>query len=192
MGSLFLLLASGTTPVEWFDYVKFRLSVTSGSAGYSTVSTPDASLGKYMATSLIVDLLNPNLFDPVSKEEATDGKIEYRCLFVHNTHTTETMMNTKVWIGSQISGGADISIGVDPAGITDEDSSSAQAAEIADEGTAPVGVTFSSPYSYNAGLDIGEVGPGQCFAVWVRRKVPAGASARATDGALIYAGVSIT
>ncbi len=168
--------------------MEFRLSTKAGSAGDSTASTAAGSLGKYMSTRVIVDGALGNLFRPATGLEATAGHTDYRCLFVLNEHATDAQDNVKVWIGSQVVGGADIAIGLDPAGVTAEDSSSAQAAEIATEAVAPTGVTFSTPTTIGVGLNTGTVQAGECFAVWIRRRVPAGAFANSADGALILVG----
>ncbi len=69
---------------------------------------------------------------------------------------------------------------MDPAGVGDGVNSGV-ATTIADEGEAPAGVTFSHPTDYESGLVIGDLGPGQCQAIWIRRTVNAGAAATASN-----------
>jgi hypothetical protein len=165
--------------------IEFRLSTTSGSAGNSTAQAdPDASLGKYMSTTAIVDATLGNLFDNVSGAENAASDVEYRCLFVYNTHATLTLEGAACWISSEVSGGASVAIGLDPAGNVADDSASDQAATIADESSAPAGVSFSAPTSFGAGLSVGDLGPGECRAIWVRRTA-ANTSALNNDGATI-------
>ncbi len=166
--------------------MEFRLSTKAGSAGDSTASTAAASLGKYMSTSRLQGGALGNLFDEATGQEATDGSIDYRCFFALND--TAAPFTGVAWIASQVAGGADVSIGLDPAGVTAENSASAQAAEIADELTAPAGVTFSVPTTEAVGLVIGTLAAGECAAIWVKRRVPAGAHARARDGATLVVG----
>ncbi len=50
---------------------------------------------------------------------------------------------------------------------------------IANEGTEPSGSpTWSAVYSFATGLSIGTLAPGEFYGVWVRRKIPAGCSAK--------------
>lgn len=62
-----------------------------------------------------------------------------------------------------------VAIGLDTNTASAVTSGSAQAVEIADEGTAPSGVSFSSPLTKNDGLSLGNLPAGQCRAVWIRR-----------------------
>ncbi len=82
--------------------VKFRLATTAGSAGNSTAqATPSNSLGKYMSTTDLVDLTLNNLYDDVSGDENAAGTVEYRCLFVYNSHGTLTYQSPKAWLSGQ-------------------------------------------------------------------------------------------
>lgn len=146
--------------------LEYRYSVTTGSAGDSTAGTGAGSLGKYMSTTEVV---GADLFDDISGAENAAEDVEYRCVFVTNTHASLTAQSAKVWLSSETAGGADVAIGLDPVGVVAGDSESDQAATAADEGTAPGGVSFSSPTTEGAALDIGDVEPGECVAVWWRR-----------------------
>lgn len=164
--------------------LKLRLSTASGAAGNTLASTPAASLGKYISTTDLVDNSLGNLFAAITGTQAAEGRTVYRCLFVLNNHVSETWANVKVWLVSQLSGGGDIALGLDPAGVTAKGSAPAQAATIASETAAPAGVTFSAPASVGAGLSVGSVAAGSCFAIWFRLKVPTGAGAVSADQAI--------
>lgn len=110
-----------------------------------------------------------NIFDDISSGENAALDDEYRCLFVVNTNTTYSLQNTKLWLQSESVGAPTHELGVDPAAASDLDSASAQAAEIADEDTAPAGVSFSRPLTRETALSLGTIGPGQCKAFWVKR-----------------------
>ena len=166
--------------------LQVRLSTAAGAAGDATASTPAGSLGKYISTSLLADANLHNLFDAVTGAEAAAGMTDYRCLFVLNNHATETLLATSIWIESQTPEGADVFIGLDPAGITPKGQAGAQAATIASEGAAPAGVTFSGPTSGGTALSVGDVPAGSCFAVWLRRRVAAGAKAMASDSLKLH------
>lgn len=162
------------------DIVK-RLSTTAGSAGDSGAGTPAGSLGKYVSQTAITDATVGNLFDDVSGAEAAAGMTDYRCFFVLNNHATLTLQGATIAVQSQTSGGGDITIALDNIAPSAKGSSSAQAAQIANETTAPTGVG-----SFGAGpLTIGDLAPGQVKAIWVKRVVTAGASALNPDGVVL-------
>lgn len=148
-----------------------RLSIKTGSAGDAAAQPdPNQSLGKYMSTTDMVDATPNNLFDNVSGDENAAGAVDYRCVFAYNNHATLTLYGAKVWLVSQVTGGADAAIAVDNIAASAHNSAAAQAAQIANETTAPTGVgAFSAPTSKATGLDLGDLGPQQCRAVWVRR-----------------------
>jgi len=139
-----------------------------------------------MSTSS-VDLGVPanSMFDNVDGQEASDGDVEYRCIFILNDHATITFIAPYVWLETEVAGGADISIGLDPAGVVPRGQASAQAAEIATEDDAPAGVSFSAPTSKGTGLSVSNIPPDYCQAVWVRRTVDPGTAAKAGDGVTI-------
>ncbi len=138
-------------------------------AGDTTAGSASASLGDQISTTQITDASLHNLFDAVTGAENAASDVEYRCLFFHNNHASLTWTDVVVWVSSQISGGAVLAIGLDPVGVTAKGSGSAQAATIANESTAPSGVSFSTPTTKGAGLVVGDVAPAEVFAVWVRR-----------------------
>lgn len=165
--------------------IAVRLSTTAGSAGNTTASTPAASLGKYVSTTELVSATLNNLFPDVTIAEATSGITRYRCVFICNLHASQTWRGVQVWVMSQTPGGADIAIGVDPAGAVPMGQSAAQAEQIASETTAPAGVTFSAPASQADAVTIGDIPAGHCIAVWVRARVTAGIEAVNLDSAVL-------
>ena len=156
--------------------IKFLLSGGSGN------TNPNASLGGVRSTTEIVDNTIQNLFDNVTGSESAAGDTEYRCFYVKNGHGTITWETVVKWIEAQVSGGANVEIGLDPAGNGDG-SATGVATTIADEQTAPTGVTFSAPTTKATGLSIGNLTAGQMRAVWVKRIVPAATPGQAADGA---------
>jgi hypothetical protein len=165
--------------------IKFKLSTKSGSAGNSLTSTPAASLGKYISTTEITDATLNNLFDDVSGDENAASNVEYRCIFIHNSHATLTMENTVAWVSSEVSGGAAVAIGVDSIAASAIGGASAQADDIADEDTAPDAVgAFSTPTSKGTALSLGNIAPGYCKALWIKRSA-ANSAALDNDGATI-------
>jgi len=168
--------------------VLFKLSTLAGSAGDSTASTPAASLGKYVSTSQWVSGTNA-LFDNVSGDENAASVVDYRCFFVHNNHASLTLENAVVYLSAEVAGGANVALAVDNIAATAKGSTSAQAAQIASETTAPSSVgAFSSPTTKAAGLALGSIGPGQVRAVWVRRSAANSAAINADGFTVAVAG----
>lgn len=150
--------------------ILFKYSTKEGTAGNTTAGTAAGSLGKYISTTTITSAQLNNLFDDVSGDENAAHDVEYRCIFVHNNHATLTLESAVAWISAEVSGGASAAIAIDNLAASAIGSSSAQAASIADEGTAPTGVgTFSSPTTKATGLAVGNIAAGYCRAIWVKR-----------------------
>lgn len=158
--------------------ILYRYSVAAA-AGDTTAGSANASLGDQVATNGPTTAVANNVFDDVSPAEASAGATDYRCLFALNNHATLTLIGAALSISSQTAGGATITIGLDPAGITAKGLGSAQAATIANEAAAPVGVSFSA-----GPLTIGDMAPGQVQAFWMKRVTPPGATVLA-DGAVL-------
>jgi hypothetical protein len=157
--------------------IKIRYSVTSGSAGNSTAGTAAGSLGKYMSTTDVTSPPNA-YFDDVSSAEASAGMTDYRCVFVYNSHSTDSALNVKVDIISEVAGGGTTTIALDNIAASSAGSASAQAAQVASETTAPTGVgTFGTTQ-----LSVGTLAAGQCKAVWLKRTVAASTAAITGDG----------
>lgn len=127
-----------------------------------------------MSTTGLVNGVLQNLFANVPLAERTAGSEKFRCFYLRNSHTLETLENAVVYISPNTSSpGTEVFIGVDPAGIDGE------AATIADEDTPPSGVTFihsPPPEDQGTGLPLGDLAPGEVIAVWVRRVVNPGTS----------------
>lgn len=113
------------------------------------------------------------VFDTVSSSEAAAGDTEYRCIYVVNSHGSLTLQNAKVWIQANTPGAdteVEIGLGTTAVGTGNEQT-------IADESTAPSGVTFSAAASEGAALSIGDIPAGSHKAIWFKRTVNAAAAA---------------
>ena len=154
-------------------------------SGGSSNSDPNASLGGVMSTTTTVtDNTTHNLFDQVSGTESAAGDTEYRGVYVLNNHGSLTSQNTHVYISSQTSSGdtsAEIALPGEGLNATIE--------TIANENTAPSGETFSSPSTYAAGLDMGNIPNGQRYGLWVKRIVNASAAAVNDDTMTLSVGL---
>lgn len=153
--------------------IQLRLS------GGAANSNPNASLGGAKSTTQMGTGLH-NLFDIVNDGETTSGDTEYRCIYIHNAHATLTMQSARVWISSNTpSTDTQAEIGLGTAAINGTEQT------VADESTAPTGVTFGLVATEGAALTIGDIPPGQHKAVWIKRVVAEGAAAYNDDQAAI-------
>ena len=142
--------------------LKYRLS------GGAANADPTLALGGAVSS---VDA-SASIFDNVLSAEASAGDIEYRCIYIKNNHGTLTALTPKIWI--QVNTPAtdttvDIGLGTSAINGTEQ--------TVANENTAPAGVTFSAPANLAAGIALSDLAPGATRAVWVRRTVTAGAVA---------------
>lgn len=141
------------------------------SGGAENTSAAASLGGVRSATTVTQDAL----FDDVSGAEATAGHTDYRCIYVRN-EDADTLSDCFVWISSNTaSEDTAITIGLDLAG------KNGTADTIATETTAPdPEVTFSAAASKGAGLDVGDLGQNDYYAIWIKRVV--GSSAAAVTG----------
>lgn len=141
--------------------IVYRLS------GGAANSDQNASLGGAKSSTAA----SASIYDDVTSAEASSGDTEYRCIYVHNNHGTLTYLGSKVWIQTNTpSADTDVAIGLGTSAVNGTEQT------VADENTAPSGVTFSAPTSFAGGLSIGDIPAGQHKAVWIRRTINAGAA----------------
>lgn len=165
--------------------ILFKYSIKTGSAGNSTASAASTSLGKYISTTAWAGGAANDLFDDISGAENAASTIDYRCIFIHNNNGANTFQNSVVYLSAETAGGASIAVATDNVAASAIGSASAQAAEIANETTAPTGVSaFSSPTTSGTGLSLGNIPVAQCKAFWVRRTA-ANTAALSNDGVTI-------
>jgi hypothetical protein len=147
----------------------FRLS------GGSANSNANASLGGAKSSTAVSTGVDA-LFDAVSAAEALAGRVEYRCIYLHNANGSDTMTAARVWVSANTPlAGTTLEIGVGTAAVNGTEQT------VASETTAPSGVSFSAPASAAAGLALGDIPAGQHKSVWLRRTVSAGAGNSAND-----------
>lgn len=151
------------------------MSVASGDintyhSGGSGNSDPNASLGGAKSTTQWAGAVKNDLFDNVSSAESASGDTEYRAIYVQNDNGTDTLLDARVFISSNTTS-SDDTLAIAMA----DEAINATIETIANEGTAPVGPSFSSPTDYSGGLKIGDLTAGQYRGLWVRRVVSAAA-----------------
>lgn len=156
--------------------IQKRYSVAAA-VGDTAAGTASTSLGDQISTTQITDDSFGNVFPNTPSDEATAGVVRYRCIFILNNHDSLTLVDPNVSIQSQISGGATVALGVDPTEASDKGSGTAQALTIANETTAPPGVSFGT-----GPTPLGDLGPSQTRAIWLRETVPPGATPPAPGG----------
>lgn len=142
--------------------IKYRLS------GGSSNTDPTASLGGVKSTTDA----STNLLDTVSSAEAAAGDVEYRCEYIHNAHATLTLEAAKVWVQANTpSADTTIEIGLGTSAVN------ATEQTIANESTAPSGVTFVAAVNEAGAVALGDIPAGQHRAIWIKRTVTAAAAA---------------
>lgn len=142
--------------------IQYRLS---GGAGNTS---PAASLGGAKSTTAV----GASIFDDVSSAEAVAGDAEYRCIYVHNAHASLTLVGAVLWIPSNTpSASTTVDVGVGTSAVNGTETA------VADENTAPGGVTFAAAATQGSGVALGDIPAGQSKAVWLRRTISAGAAA---------------
>lgn len=166
--------------------ILLKRSVKTGAAGNATAQAdPNASLGKYVSTTAWAGGSLNDLYDDVSGAENAGSVVDYRCIFVHNSNANNALQNAVVYLSSEVAGGASIALASDNIAASALGSAAAQAAEIANETTAPTGVSaFSSPTTPGAGVALGSIPAGQVKAFWIRRTA-ANTAALSNDGVTI-------
>lgn len=163
--------------------VLLKYSDSSATAGDASAGSVATSLGKYISTTVVPDDTDGNVIPDTTGAENAADNVDYCCLFVHNNHPTLTYRNARVWIAADIAGGSLTAIAVDPTAISAVGSTTPQAVSVANKNTAPAGVgPFTSPLTAASALVLGDIGPGQVKAFWVRRTAT-NSGAVAEDGA---------
>ena len=149
-------------------------------SGGASNSVGNASIGGAISSVELSSGTLHDLFDKVTGDESAAGDIEYRCIYIKNTHGTLTLESALLWISANTpSADTTIDIGLSAQGLT------ATATAVANESTAPAGVSFSAPASKAAGLAVGDLAAAAYVGVWIRRTVTAGAAAYNSDTATL-------
>lgn len=80
-------------------------------SGGSANVNPSLSLGGDPSAQPILGVTN-NMFEDVSQELATEGYTDYRCFYVFNNNSLDSMFEAVAYIKSQIALGSSVQIGV--------------------------------------------------------------------------------
>jgi len=145
-------------------------------------ATNTLSLGGSISSNTIPDNVANNIFDDVTGDEASTGDTEYRAIAVKDTNSSYDMLNAKVYITGYTRAGS----GYDTISFALEKVTGTTIQLVADESTAPNTVRFTTPVGVanwtvegapSATLSYGTLTAGNWFGLWLRRQVPAGATA---------------
>lgn len=149
--------------------------------GTGTSSNPGGSLGG-ASTSYVVATTIEKLFGVVTPEEALAGSVKYRAIDVKNDNGSDTLYSAYLWISTETtSPNTTVAIAYDSVGTQ----------SIANETTAPTGVTFSTPLSKATGVLLGDMTPTDRRRIWLKRTVTAGVAKTTDSGSLTVGGGTI-
>lgn len=133
-------------------------------------TSPAASIGGAMGTGTgaVITTSNTtlnNLFDNISKAENFAGTVDYRCVYIHNDTSTPGALFANGALYKSGSSLATFQFGMEAAKNT-------AASTIANETTAPTGITFvtatsSSPLALMTSSNT--LNPGDYIGVWIKR-----------------------
>lgn len=158
--------------------LEFRLS------GGENNLAPNGSLGGQRSNTVITDAVLENIFDNITRNEALQGRTEYRCIYIYNTGaghlsgvTVEITTNPPL---------TQLSTGLDPAGKGDGRTNGV-ATTIATEDTTPTNVKFfgedilssDGPFKIVV-LPIGLLFSGEGVPIWLKRVTETGQSQEIT------------
>lgn len=115
----------------------------------------------------ITDASLHNLFDEVSGTESLNGSVEHRCIYVKNSHASDTYQALKVFIETNTaSDESTIEIALGDSVVDGEEGT------IDDEAAIPsISDNFAAPSDSDSGKLIGNLDPGEHKAIWIRRTI---------------------
>jgi len=145
--------------------IEFRLT------GGASNNDPDVSLGGVMSSHTLSETPMNNLFDNVLPEEADNGDTEYRAIDLYNSGDAAATAIEMYMSSETTSTDTHLEFGTNN---TPHDGSD-QGDTIADESTAPSGITFDHHLTGNR-LSLTDIPAGQAIRVWISRVVAEGAA----------------
>lgn len=149
----------------------YRLLTPQGGSVHVSIDSASLPGANADGTYTLSNVMN-GMFDNISKVESFNGMSDYRCFYLTNTHPTDSFYGVKLYVSALPTGGDSVSIGAGP-GVGDGVAVNVPAA-LANENTAPAGVSFQNALTANTAVPLASVlGPGECVAFWVKRSIPA-------------------
>lgn len=140
-------------------------------SGYLIVQITVASLPSTVSidSSVVIDPAVNKTFDNISPAQSLAGYTDYRCFYMKNTAASGTAIDVRMWIKKQPDGADTLQIALDPAGTN---GTAMQLADEVDSTNVLSALTWSAPSTQSAALALGNLGPGEFRAFWVKRTVP--------------------
>lgn len=162
--------------------IKWHFTTTAGAAGNSTANTTVGTfLGKYAASSLWAGGGTNDLFADITGAQNAASQVDYAGLAIENGNAANAAQNSVAYLSSEVAGGASTAIGADTTAASALGSATAQLVTIANNTTAPAGVTFTSPTTAGTGIALGSIPVANVKGLWVRRTA-ANTAALSGDG----------
>jgi|MudIll2142460700_1097286.scaffolds.fasta_scaffold00178_6 hypothetical protein len=150
---------------------QLKLYLTGGASN----ADPTLSLGGTTSSVEFTNNTINNLFASIGPNDALNGAVHYRALTFKNTSAL-TAYESKIHIGTETtSADTTVAIAYDSTGTQ----------SVADEDTAPAGLSFSTPLSLATAIDLGDVAAAGVRRIWFRRTVTAGAAAATGDSGVV-------
>ena len=150
--------------------IKLRISGANASA-----TDPNGSFGGAMSTVaggiIVTNVLN-NDMDDITSAEASSGIIIYHNYYYKNEHGSLTYISPKFYIDTQTNSG-DTSVAM----ALVAEAKNVATTRLANETTAPSGITFTTPANYAGGIAIGSLDAADYRGIWVKYIVGSSASA---------------
>jgi hypothetical protein len=136
------------------------------------------SLGGAISLQVVPTGLN-FFYNDVDYDEATAGSTAYRCFYVKNTHATDTLSATVIYIEVRTnnpSTSCELSLG--SSGLNGDEQS------ITGENIAPVGMNWFST-SQPTPIAIGDLLAGEYYPMWIKRIVNTEATGSSVDSVVL-------
>jgi len=116
------------------------------------------------------------VFDSVSATESTDGRIEYRCLFLRNTNIDAlSAYDVRIWMKQQPVGPDELDLAIDPVGLGTGQGADAALGPLVDEedstGILDGQVVWTRPSTQATALQLGTIPAGKAVGFWQKRTV---------------------
>jgi hypothetical protein len=143
-----------------------------------TLTNPSIGATVDNPTTVAVSSTVNTLFDAVTTAEASAGDTEYRCIYIKNESVADSLTSAELFLQTPpTSTSVTLSFGL---GAVVTELTMASNPAIADESTAPAGITFTIPTS-GSPLALGTIAPGSYQIVWLKRIVGAATPAIEAD-----------
>ena len=143
----------------------------SGGAGNTN---PNFSLGGVRSSTQVVDAVDNNVYDDITRKDALLGKTEFRCIYIYNSHATLPVHGAILYIDSYPIL-TDINLGLDPVG-SGNGTTTGVAQIISLEDTTPSGVTFEDAGQYKVKIALPTLKAQQSIPIWIKRIAEQGPS----------------